>query len=465
MQRLLRTLCLIGSSVLFFSSYGLPGNWQIQGIDEWYFCSFASLALDSLDRPYVAYFREEPMIDTDLILASWNGSQWQYEVVEANGLPWYPSLQLDSLDRPHIAYYKARGANSGLKYASWDGATWHIELVDRNCNHGPSLVLDNWDHPHISYPGNDVLWYATKDSAGWHRSMADWRSSPGHLGVTNCIALDTLQQPHIVYSTDWPPHELRHCFWDGLQWEIDTVDPGWINFYTSLTIDSLNRLHVSYEADGALKYATDSMDTWQLTVVDTSGYVRGGTSINTDRRNLPAIAYYGGDGSWQDLRFAFWDGSSWHTEVVDSAIYHPFWHGGVVSLKFNSLNQPCIAYQGGAVVKYAVGDSISTGTEERKLAPTPEPIAVRLHQNCPNPFAVRTAVNYAIPEESRVSLAIYDLAGARVKVLVDQKQIRGRYTVSWNGRNDMRNKVKPGIYFCCLRVGDRYQSRKMVLLR
>ena len=451
MRRPLRTLCLVGSSILVFSSYALSHSWQIQWVDGYWTC-FASLALDSLDRPHVAY--NYNFTHSILKLARWNGSQWQYEWVDWDGPAWYPCLELDSLDHDHIALYDSW--RDSLGYAVWDGASWFVETVD-GCSHGPSFELDSADRPHISYCYNSILRYATKDSAGWHLSWVDW-GSPFLLGLTNCIALDTLQQPHIVYSTGSLPKELRHCFWNGLQWEIDTVDPGFFNFRPSLAIDSLGRAHISYESDGVLKYATHNMGAWHITTVDTSRYIEGGTSISIDRQNFPAIAYYGGDGGMQDLWFAFWDGSSWHTEIVDSADYHPFWHGGVVSLKFNDSNQACIAYTASGGVKYAVGER--TGVEEHGPAAMRELVALRLHQNWPNPFSGMTMIKYTIPYGGHVSLIVYDVAGARVRVLVDRRQARGLHTVRWDAKDNAS-----GIYFYRLQAGDFTDTKKMILLR
>jgi hypothetical protein len=72
-----------------------------------------SLALDSGDVPHISYSDWSP---NGLKYATWNGSSWVLQTVDATGFMRYGSLALDSNDTPHISYYAAFGED--LKYAS-----------------------------------------------------------------------------------------------------------------------------------------------------------------------------------------------------------------------------------------------------------------------------------------------------------------------------------------------------------
>ncbi len=56
---------------------------------------------------------------------------------------------------------------------------------------------------------------------------------------------------------------------------------------------------------------------WQFSTIDTGGLVGGYANLVFDSQDNEHIAYsdYGSD----DVKYAYWDGSSWQIEIVDSA--------------------------------------------------------------------------------------------------------------------------------------------------
>ena len=64
-----------------------------------------------------------------------------------------------------------------------------------------------------------------------------------------------------------------------------------------------------------------------------------------------------------------------------------------------------------------------------------------------------------------VRIMIYDVAGRRVKTLVDQDVSRGKYSVTWDGKNDRGETVTSGVYFAALKTATTMKTNKMVLLR
>jgi len=88
-----------------------------------------------------------------------------------------------------------------------------------------------------------------------------------------------------------------------------------------------------------------------------------------------------------------------------------------------------------------------------------------LEDNFPNPFNARTVIPFATPTTGRVRLDIYDAAGQRVRVLVDEELAAGRYRKTWEGRNDEGQRMASGVYVYRLRAGERVESRRLLLLK
>ncbi len=64
-----------------------------------------------------------------------------------------------------------------------------------------------------------------------------------------------------------------------------------------------------------------------------------------------------------------------------------------------------------------------------------------------------------------VRLAVYNMLGQRVRVLVDTQQEAGFYAVSWDGMDAAGVQVASGVYVYRLQVGAFHQVRKMILLK
>lgn len=84
------------------------------------------------------------------------------------------------------------------------------------------------------------------------------------------------------------------------------------------------------------------------------------------------------------------------------------------------------------------------GIEESPSQPIPTRFS--LYQSVPNPGTRSVEIRYAIPEETRVKLQIYDISGRLVETLVDAPQKPGAYQVEWDGAR-IGSVVRSGIYF------------------
>ncbi|MCK4417755.1 MAG: T9SS type A sorting domain-containing protein, partial [Candidatus Latescibacteria bacterium] len=74
--------------------------------------------------------------------------------------------------------------------------------------------------------------------------------------------------------------------------------------------------------------------------------------------------------------------------------------------------------------------------------------AFKLLQNWPNPFNSGTVITYMLPEASVVSLKVFNPLGQQVRVLTDEVQGPGRFSVRWDGRDGAGQLVASGIYLC-----------------
>jgi len=92
-----------------------------------------------------------------------------------------------------------------------------------------------------------------------------------------------------------------------------------------------------------------------------------------------------------------------------------------------------------------------------------------LSQNFPNPFNSNTQIHYAVADPAHVTLAIIDMQGNEVKILVNSAISPGSYTIQWDGQNDGGEVVANGTYLYLMTVrqnGDIFKKvKKLILLK
>jgi hypothetical protein len=95
----------------------------------------------------------------------------------------------------------------------------------------------------------------------------------------------------------------------------------------------------------------------------------------------------------------------------------------------------------------------------------PGSTTLSLGLNAPNPFDDSTTrIPFVLPSYGRTRVAVYNVAGTRVRVLVDQFRAPGTYSTVWDGRDDAGIEVHAGVYFCRLEHPSGVRSRRLVLV-
>ena len=99
-----------------------------------------------------------------------------------------------------------------------------------------------------------------------------------------------------------------------------------------------------------------------------------------------------------------------------------------------------------------------------ELSPT-APAAARFAGNAPNPFGERTTIEFALPEQTDVTLTVYDTMGRRVATLVDGPLRAGTHRIPWTGRTRDGQALASGVYLLRLTAGDQAFTRRMTRVR
>jgi len=98
------------------------------------------------------------------------------------------------------------------------------------------------------------------------------------------------------------------------------------------------------------------------------------------------------------------------------------------------------------------------------------PNVYSLDQNYPNPFNPSTKIQFRVGslefgEPVHTTLIIYNILGQKVRTLVDEKRLPGRYELIWDGKDDKGREATSGVYFYRLEADGFRETKKMILLR
>jgi len=83
-----------------------------------------------------------------------------------------------------------------------------------------------------------------------------------------------------------------------------------------------------------------------------------------------------------------------------------------------------------------------------------------LQQNYPNPFNPNTQISFDIKKSGLVKLAVYDILGKEISVLVNDQMGTGTYSVNFDASD-----LPSGLYVYTLRINEFSESRKMMLIK
>lgn len=278
------------------------------------------------------------LFSTCATAGDWDNPEWEPLMVDSfGGLSTNTGLSVavDSHDRPHVAYYALRGAD--LRYAVRTGTTWSTETVDDHQVVGPdcSIALDGDDLPHICYydKTNEELEYARRNGTGWDIETVDWL---GIVGVGTSIAIGPDGDPYMAYVG---ARTLRcaHRAEDG--WNITLVDEVEGHIYTpSVTVDDNGDPHILYFGVGTVKHAFRTDGNWTLEQVDElrAATIAMRTTILVDPDG-DLVACYANDAGTSVI-IARRSGGEWTKEKVSQGHYL-----GDLDMEMDASGQPRVA--------------------------------------------------------------------------------------------------------------------------
>ena len=242
------------SGSLIYSSYD-GTSWTDETVDS--ITKGPALAYTSTGTPCIAYF------NNNALKYAQKNSTWNIATVDSaeveTGNRHTIGLALDSSDRPHIAYV----VNGKWKYAYFDGSTWIVEAVGLPSNAlRADIVIAPNDNPYIVYQTGTDIYFAYRYSGVW---ILDW-FAPGYMSMSN-LRVDSTGALHMamINATDYSltyvkgtPTVLTDADADGVPdskeppaaLDLDangTADSAQANIKTTYTYDNTKIIGVSYD--------------------------------------------------------------------------------------------------------------------------------------------------------------------------------------------------------------------------
>jgi len=98
-----------------------------------------------------------------------------------------------------------------------------------------------------------------------------------------------------------------------------------------------------------------------------------------------------------------------------------------------------------------------TGVEEDAVG---SPLKFELGQNYPNPFNPTTQISYSVPQQSHVTLKVFNVLGMEVATLFSGLQDAGQHAATFDA-----TKFSSGVYFYRLQAGNLSITKKMVFMK
>ncbi len=240
------------------------------------------------------------------------------------------------------------------------------------------------------------------------------------------------------------------------------------DFPTAMTIDGAGNVYVTGYSQGSttnadyltIKYNSSLVQQWTARSVNSGQDYPSSIAVNpTGDVYVTGASNIGANGAdYYTVKYAAANGNVLGSRREDGPA-----HGNdyATAIGLDGVNPPNVYVTGSW--RTGAGTNYNTIKYPFDLSgiiniSTQVPDKFSLQQNYPNPFNPTTNIRFDVAKSSSVRLAVYDIVGREVGVLVNQQLNPGTYEVNWNA-----NGFSSGVYFYKLITGDFTETKKMIL--
>jgi hypothetical protein len=318
----------------------------------------------------------------------------------------------------------------------------------------------NWSTPVVMDPNNNnVLYYGTDRVYRTNNGAGNWSAISGdltdaipgtRLGTITTIAVAPGNSEVIYAGTD-----------DSHVWVTSNYGGSWTDISASLPYRWVTRVAVD-PVDENIVYVTFSGLKWrdpQPHVFRSSDMGATWEDISSNLPDAPvnafavdnnnqSVLYLGND---VGMYVSFNTGASW--EFLGQGI--PVVTVGDIKIHPTS-NYLVAGTHGRSMYKINLNNVTSAEQNDDDIIASD----FVLEQNYPNPFNPVTKIKYSIPQETEVTIKVFDILGEEVMTLVNKKQEAGIYDVEFDGSN-----LVSGIYIYQMLAGDFSNTKKMLIVK
>ncbi|MFH1729912.1 MAG: hypothetical protein ABIA04_15975 [Pseudomonadota bacterium] len=263
---------------------------------------------------------------------------------------------LDSAINPingdiHLSYYDI--SYTGLAYALCEGGNLEnctITEIDRVNLSGrySGIALDSNYYPHMIHCETITgdLKYVTNASGGWAYTTI----ASGVNSRFSSIAVDKLDHVHVSFYDNVAGY-LYYSYYDGVSWTTVPVETSVnVGQYSKIAVDSANNPYIAAfnSSTGDLELFYLSGSSWTREPVDTPGWTGLYLDIGIDSNDVIHLSYYS-SGYSGSLKYAFGNPGTWSIAYIDSTAKAGQW----TSLFVDDYDNIHIAY------KHSLGTDIS----------------------------------------------------------------------------------------------------------
>jgi hypothetical protein len=298
-------------------------------------------------------------------------------------------------------------------------------------------------------------------------------------------------------------YRILLAHWDGFSWSnVDVPSPGANDFLRGVAAVSSNDVWAAGEWYDLNEGTQPLLMHW-----DGSGWSRfqlpvfpeGAASLEDifaiSGEDVWAVGTHATTGGVPRPLLLHWDGLTWtQTPGAPGLAYE--WFRGVTAAgacDVWAVGQFFDGLQTGNLTERLVARRVDVGTSglpgrlKLRLAPNPiseravvsftldrravdgsrvaSPAAFALGHFAPNPFTADTQIEFALPERGYGRVAIYDVTGREVAIVVSGVQERGLHRQRWDGAGRGGVRLSSGAYFARLEFAGREVTRKIVIAR